>query len=147
MSILLNTFALLMGALVSIYLPMVTQTAKILKSAPLANVPFFGVALFSSIGIAALTGSREKEFSGIISLPVWLFTAGIMSALMVLGSSYLIPRIGLNAFFVLLVSGQIIAGMVFSQFGLFGTPVSPISVSKIGGAVMVMLGAYLVTYK
>ncbi|KZM38654.1 hypothetical protein OA92_22960 [Marinomonas sp. SBI22] len=147
MSILLIIFALLMGGLVSIYLPMITQTAKILNSAPLANVPFFGVALLSSIGIAVLTGSRERDFSGISSLPIWLLSAGVMSAIMVLGSSYLIPRIGLNAFFVLLVSGQVIAGMVFSQFGFFGTPISTVSVAKFVGAVMVILGAGLVTYK
>jgi len=136
-----------MGALMSIYLPMISQTAKVLHSAPLANVPFFGIALFSSIIIAALTGSTEKDFTNIASLPLGLLSAGILSALMVLGSSYLIPRTGVNAFFVLLVSGQIIAGMVFSQFGFFGTPVSTVSMTKLFGAVMVMSGAYLVTYR
>ncbi len=66
---------------------------------------------------------------------------------MVLGSSYLVPRIGISAFFVLVVSGQVIAGMVFSQFGLFGAPVSTISIGKVAGAMLVMSGAYLVTYK
>lgn len=140
-------FALLMGSLVSIYLPMITQTAKILNSASLANVPFFGVAFISSICIAILNGSGKKDFSGITLIPVWLLSAGVMSALMVLGSSYLISRLGLNAFFVLLVSGQIIAGMVFSQFGFFGTPISTVSIAKFVGAVMVILGASLVTYK
>lgn len=147
MSVLLVLFALLMGAIISIYLPMISQTAKILSSTSLANVSFFGVAFFASILVAVLTGSREKDFSAMTSIPLYLLSAGVMSALMVLGSSYLIPRIGINAFFVLLVSGQIIAGMIFSQFGLFGTPVSSVSFAKVGGALMVMLGAYFVTYK
>ena len=108
MSILLNTFALLMGALVSIYLPMITQTAKILKSAPLANVPFFCVALFASIGIAVLTGSREKEFSCIISLPVWLLSATN-------------PRVGSGHFFVDLFLYLFVIGLIARRI-LYQTP-------------------------
>lgn len=147
MSISMIVFALLMGAMISVYLPMISQTAGILRSVPLANVPFFGIAFVASIVISIVTGRKGEDFSNIPSLPLWLLSAGVMSAAMVIGSSYLVPRIGINAFFVLMVSGQIIAGMVFSQFGLFGAPVSTISTTKIAGSIMVILGAYLVTYK
>ena len=87
MSVLLVLFALLMGAIISIYLPMISQTAKILSSTSLANVSFFGVAFFASILVAVLTGSREKDFSAMTSIPLYLLSAGVMSALMVLGLS------------------------------------------------------------
>lgn len=45
-----------------------------------------------------------------------------MSAGMIIGSFYLVPRIGIGAFFVLLVAGKLLAAMVFGQFGLFGAP-------------------------
>ena len=118
-----------------------------LGSVTLANVPFFGIALLASIAISVASGSKVEDFAKIPTIPIWLLSAGIMSAGMVLGSSYLVPRIGISAFFVLVVSGQVIAGMIFSQFGLFGAPVSTISIGKVAGAMMVMSGAYLVTYK
>ena len=147
MAIHLLGLALLMGAMISIYLPMITQTAKILGSGPMANVPFFAVALVSSIAIAVASGSRVEQFQKISTIPVWLLTAGVMSAGMIIGSSFLIPKIGIGAFFVLLVSGQVLAGMVFGYFGLFGVPASALTVGKVLGALLVVAGVYLVTFK
>lgn len=145
MAIHLIGLALLLGAIISIYLPMIGQTARILGSGPMANVPFFAIALISSIVIAIATGSRMEQFRSIGNLPLWLLTAGVMSAGMIIGSSFLIPRIGIGAFFVLLVSGQVLAGLVFGYFGLFGVPPSDLTLGKILGAAMVIGGVYLVT--
>jgi transporter family-2 protein len=147
MSIYLIALSLLMGAIISIYLPMITQTARILGSGPMANVPFFAVALISSVIIAIASGSRMEQFRGIGALPLWLLTAGVMSAGMIIGSSFLIPRIGIGAFFVLLVSGQVLAGLVFGYFGLFGVPASDLTLGKVLGAVLVIGGVYLVTFR
>ena len=139
--------ALAMGATISIYLPMITRTAALLGSAPMANVPFFGVAFLTSIAIALASGGRAADFQKTLSLPPWLYLAGVMSAGMIIGSSHLIPRIGIGAFFVLLVSGQVLAGLVFGQFGLFGVPASALTLGKIGGALMVIGGVWLVTFR
>ena len=147
MAIHLVALALLMGAIISIYLPMITQTAKILGSGPMANIPFFAIALISSVAIAIASGSRAEQFQKIGTLPLWLLTAGVMSAGMIIGSSYLIPRIGIGAFFVLLVSGQVLAGMVFGYFGFFGVPASALTSGKVLGALLVIGGVYLVTFK
>lgn len=139
--------ALLMGAIISIYLPMITQTAKLLGSGPMANVPFFAIALMSSIIIAIASGNRLEQFQKIGTLPIWLLSAGVMSAGMIIGTSYLIPKIGIGTFFVLAVSGQVLAGLVFGYLGLFGVPASPMTFGKIFGAAMVILGVYLVTFR
>lgn len=70
-----------------------------------------------------------------------------MSAGMIIGTSFLIPRIGIGAFFVLAVSGQVFAGLVFGYLGLFGMPASALSVGKLLGAMLVIAGDYLVTLK
>jgi transporter family-2 protein len=147
MSVSLIALGLLMGAVISIYLPMISQTARLLGSGPMANVPFFFIAFASSVVIALVTGSRSAAFGKIGALPPWLLTAGIMSAGMIIGSTFLIPRIGLGAFFVLLVSGQVIAGMVFGQLGLFGAPATALTLGKVAGAALVIAGVWLVTFK
>ena len=147
MAIHLVVMALLMGATISVYLPMVTRTTQILGSAPMANVPFFAVALVSSVAIALSSGSRMADFQKIATIPIWLFIAGALSAVMIIGSSYVIPRIGIATFFILLVSGQVLAGLMFGAFGLFGVPASPLTFGKLLGAGMVIAGISLVTYK
>ena len=88
--------ALALGAIVSIYFPMIAQSAKILGSGPLANVPFFGIAFAASIVIAMATGNRLADLRKVSEVPPWLLTAGIMSAGLIIGSSYIIPRIGIS---------------------------------------------------
>ncbi len=147
MAIHLVGLALLMGAIISIYLPMISQTARILGSGPMANVPFFAIGLLTSIVVAIASGARVEQFQRIGTIPLWLLTAGIMSAAMIIGSSFLVPRIGIGAFFVLLVSGQVLAGLLFGYFGLFGVPATPLSIGKIAGAACVIAGVYLVTFR
>jgi transporter family-2 protein len=48
---------------------------------------------------------------------------------------------------VLLVSGQVLAGLVFGYLGLFGVAATSLTFGKIAGAVMVILGVWLATYK
>lgn len=138
--------AMAMGAIISIYLPMITKTAQIMGSGPMANVPFFAIALLTSLVIAMGTGSRVADFGKTLALPPLLLTAGVLSAGMIIGSTFLIPRIGIGAFFVLLVSGQVLAGLVFGYFGLFGIPASDLSFGKIAGALLVIAGVWLVTF-
>lgn len=138
--------SLLMGVIISIYLPMIAQSATVLGSAPMANVPFFLIALVTSVIIAIATGSRVEHFQKISLIPLWLLSAGVMSAGLFIGSSFLIPKIGLGPFFVLLVSGQVLAGMIFGYYGLFGVPASEITIGKAAGAMLVISGVYLITF-
>jgi len=139
--------ALGLGAVISVYFPMIAQFARIVGSGPLANVPFFLIGFVTSVAIAFATGSRVSDVQKFAQVPVWLYTAGIMSAGLILGSSFLIPRIGTGTFFVLLVSGQVLAGMAFGQFGLFGVAPSPLTPGRMLGVAMVIGGVYLVTAK
>jgi transporter family-2 protein len=139
--------AMAMGAIMSIYIPMISRSAQILGSGPMANVPFFGVAFLCSIGVAIATGARAENFAKIASLPPWLWVSGVMSAGMIIGTSFLVPRIGIGAMFVLLVAGQVLAAMVFGQLGLFGAPQTPLSLGKLAGAAMVVGGVWLVTFR
>ena len=136
--------ALGLGAIVAIYFPMIAQSAKLLGSGPLANVPFFFIAFVTSVILAVATGSRAADFVKTASLPPVLLTAGIMSAGLIIGSSFLIPRIGTGAFMVLLVSGQVLAGILFGYLGLFGMAAGAVSATKLLGAAMVIGGVYLV---
>jgi len=135
---------LTLGAIVAIYFPMIAKSAQVLGSAPLANVPFFGIAFVSSVIIAFASGSRLADFGKFSPLPPILLSAGVMSAGLIIGSSFLIPKIGLGAFVVLLVAGQILAGLAFGQIGIFGIEPQQITIAKVAGAGLVITGVYLV---
>lgn len=138
--------ALGMGAAISIYLPMISQSARILGAPVLGNVPFFAIAFLSSVVLVFVTGHKLPTMAKLAEVPAWLFIAGVVSALMIFGSSYLVPRIGTGALFVLLVAGQIIIGAVINHYGLLGVPEQSISTVKLSGTVLVLAGAVLVSF-
>lgn len=147
MALHLYALAILMGAIMSIYIPMISQSARVMGAAVMGNVPFFFVAFVTSVVIALVSGQRGDSFRKIADVPPWLFLAGVMSAGIILGGTFLVPRIGTGALFVLLVTGQILAGLAINQFGLLGVPAQPMTLSIAAGAVLVIAGAALVTFR
>ena len=139
--------ALSMGAIMAIYLPVLSQSGRIIGSPILANIPFFGLGMITSLILDLIMGNKLSDFSKLGDVPVWMFFAGVASGLMILGSTWLIPKIGVGAFFVLLVTGQIVFGALISHFGMLGTLVDALSLRKLAGLALVVGGSYLVTFK
>ena len=100
MSIHLYFLAICMGAVMSIYIPMISQSAKIMGAAVMGNVPFFFVAFVTSVIVAIASGQRADAFAKIAQVPPWLFLAGVMSAGIIVGATFLVPRIGTGALLV-----------------------------------------------
>ena len=140
----LVVLTLIMGMIMSIYLPMNSSISKYLDSSIAATVTFFAVALITSIVVFILLG----DYSSIVKLPnvpVYLYLAGFMSAFIIIATTFLIPQIGARKFFILLVSGQILMAIIVSHFGILDSPKDPITLKKLLGATLVILGAVLST--
>jgi len=86
-----------------------------------------------------------KTIKKIGDVPFWLYLTGVFSAFMILGTTYLIPKIGMRQFFILTITGQILTAIVLSHYGFLGMPKDPISVKKLIGAVLVVFGAIFST--
>ncbi|MBN2061059.1 MAG: DMT family transporter [Deltaproteobacteria bacterium] len=136
--------SLFMGSMLSIYLPMNSAVSRHLGSSITANITFFLIAFISSILIFLFWGEYET-IKKINKVPYWLYLSGAVSALMVLGTTYLIPRVGIRQFFILVVSGQLLCAIIMSHYAFLGTPRDPVSIKKLIGAFLVILGAIFST--
>jgi transporter family-2 protein len=134
--------AFLMGVTLSIYLPMNSSVSKYLGSSIAASATFFVVATITVLLILIL-GGYHHSLARIRNVPVYLHIAGVISAFFIIGTTFLIPKIGARTFFILLVSGQILMAIVVSHFGILESPTDPISLKKTLGAVLVIAGAVL----
>lgn len=121
-----------------------SATSRYLGSAITANMIFFLIAFISALLIFILLGDW-KTVNNIKLVPNWLFLSGVISAFMILGSVFLIPRMGAGQFFVLLLSGQILMAILIGHYGFLELPQDSISLTKLIGAGMVIIGAYLST--
>jgi transporter family-2 protein len=69
---------------------------------------------------------------------------GGLGAFYVTASISLTPRLGAATTVGLIIAGQVIMSVVLDRFGLLKLPVQPITLPKLGGAVLVIVGAILV---
>jgi len=136
---------LLIGFVLTLHLAMNSQVGVILKNQKMGNAMFWTIGAITAI-IIGLTGWDPAVFTRLKEVPLWLLTAGVMGGLLVFGIAWTMPQLGAGTAFVLLIAGQVISGMIFSHFGLLGSPVEPISMVKIVGVVLLISGAAIVTY-
>lgn len=136
------TLSFLMGASISIYMPMNSSIARYLGSAKAANMMFFVCACVASL-IIFFSLDEAKVLLNLYKTPKYLFLNGVMSALVVLGMTYLIPKLGAGDFFVLLLSGQILMALIVSHLGILESPQEAITLQKLFGSGLVIIGAYL----
>lgn len=138
------SFAFLMGIVMTIYLPMNSSVSRYVGSSITANVTFFAVALLTSIIIFLVSGQFDTLYK-VKDVPLYLYLTGFISAFIVLGTTFLIPHIGARKFFILLIAGQIVMAVAISHFGILESPKDPISLKKLIGAALVIIGAMIST--
>jgi transporter family-2 protein len=90
-----------------------------------------------------VTGNLTS-LQGISETPRWTLLAGVAGVLLVMGTAFLIPRIGATHTVALLVVGQALTSLIVDHFGLLGMPVIQISMVRVVGCGLLALGAVLV---
>jgi len=145
MKMYLYILMLLIGIVLALHLTMNAQVGVFLKNAKMGNALFWTIGGITAI-LIGLTSWDSEVLTRIKDVPMWLLTAGAIGAALVFGIAWVIPQIGGGPAFVLMVAGQVIAGMVFSHFGLLGSPVEPISLMKVVGVLLLLGGVGMVTF-
>ena len=83
--------------------------------------------------------------SQIARIPPWLFvTGGALGVVYVVGNVVLVPRLGAATVFVFAIAGQLTMALLLDQFGLLGLAVREISLGRVAGVVLVLVGAVMV---
>jgi len=67
-----------------------------------------------------------------------------LGAFYVLATIILIPRIGAGTTVALVLAGQIVASVLIDHFGLINVPIHLLSLPRILGAILVIIGVILI---
>ena len=73
-----------------------------------------------------------------------LLFGGLLGVIIVGGYAFVIPRIGLAPAITLAVSSQLILSAVLSHYGALGAVQQPITISRIAGILVLLLGTWLI---
>ncbi|MEO6550491.1 MAG: DMT family transporter [Ferruginibacter sp.] len=144
MKVYLIALMFLIGFVLTLHLAMNAQVGALVKNPRMGNALFWAIGAITAIAIG-FTGWDPQFFTRLKEVPLWLLSAGIMGGALVFGIAWAMPQLGAGTAFVLMIAGQVISGMIFSHFGLFGSPVEPVSMIKVVGVVLLVAGAAVVT--
>ena len=99
------------------------------------------VVLFAGV---LVTRGVPPAFVSAAAAPWWVWAGGLLGAFFVFASVVLTPRLGAASTIAFIIAGQMVASIILDQFGLLSVPVQPASFVRLGGAALVISGAYLV---
>jgi transporter family-2 protein len=70
--------------------------------------------------------------------------AGVFGVILYQTINVTLPRLGSTLMVTLIISGQLLLGVIIDHFGWLGVPIHPVSLSRIVGLLALLGGGYLI---
>jgi transporter family-2 protein len=144
-NLLWSLLAVLCGACITVQAPINADLARGL-GLPVAAAAFSFLTGAVLLGAAAVITARVQGVSPNWQAPApWLFVAGgTLGTAYVVSSILLIPRIGAAALIAFVVAGQLLAGLLVDRIGFLGFAVREITLGRVAGVALLLVGAVMV---
>lgn len=114
----------------------INQRLGILESVFIVHL---GGLIAMGLPLLLMGGGRLGEWQ---TVPPYTLTAGLLGVVAVGSTVLMIPRIGVATAVVLIITGQLVIAAAIDHFGIFGVIAKPISLHRVAGLGLVMLGAW-----
>jgi transporter family-2 protein len=133
-----------LGVVLAVHLAMNGKVGSVLNNPRVANALFWCVGAGGAI-LIGLTGWESGALGPLKNAHPLLLTAGALGACLVFAIAWLIPQAGAGPVMITLLAGQVIGGLILSHFGWLGSPVQPITLTKLLGVLVMIGGVVLAT--
>jgi transporter family-2 protein len=134
----------LIGIVLTIHLAMNGKVGAALDNPRVGNALFWCVGAVAAL-LIGLSGWQPGALRPLRDISPVLLCAGVLGASLVFGIAFLIPRIGAAKLTLVMLAGQILGGLVLSNFGWLGSPKDPVSVRNVVGTLVMFAGVILAT--
>jgi len=134
------------GMLVAAQGPIYARLSEGLNRDPLTAVflAFLSATLATGTLVLLLGNWRSLSSVALATLPPWVWIGGLLGVCQVVISMRAIPLLGVSAFLVLVIAGNLVAATVYDHFGMLGLVPRPVTVSRLLSLVIVIVGALFV---
>lgn len=139
----------LLGALSPVQTSANSKAKEYLNSPIVSSLCSFIVGTAALVLIVLITEhSLAIPAEKVAGLPWWAWAGGAAGAIGITANILLFPKLGAMQTVLMPMLGQIITGFFVDSFGLFNSPVYPISAMRILGFIIVLIGIfYVVSHK
>ena len=138
----LYAVTMFLGVVLTVHLAMNGKVGAVIGNPRVGNALFWCIGAVTALAIG-LSGWQAGALGGLRQVNPLLLTAGAMGATLVFGIAWIIPQIGAQQMTVMLLAGQILSAMLLSHFGWLGSPVQPVTLTNIMGALLMIAGVVL----
>jgi transporter family-2 protein len=144
---LLTLVALIAGGMIALQAPINAEAAGRLGNPLAAATMSFCIGTIALVAIMALFARHNTDLGALKSMPLYmLIGGGLLGAVYVTVNLMLVPQIGIAAVMALGIAGQLFAALVIDRFGMFEMVEREFSAGRVGGAVLVLVGALMVRF-
>ena len=135
--------ALFAGVLMAVQAP---TNALLGKASGSPVVAAFISFIVGTVALGALvTASSGRLFAPELrSVPWYAWLGGLYGAFFVAIAAFGAPKVGVGPLLTAAIGGQLIGAIILDHYGLFGLARQPVSIEKVGGVLLVLIGAWLV---
>lgn len=135
------------GMLISLQAPINAQLAQGLGMPLAAAAASFIAGTVMLIALTLIVSQVNGTTIAWRAPPLWMFLAGgVMGATYVTVALILTPKIGTAATMAFVVSGQLLAGLLLDKLGYFGLAVRELTLGRVTGACLLVVGALLIRF-
>jgi transporter family-2 protein len=140
---------LCMALMISLIIP--AQAAMNAKMREFVLNPMYSSMINFSVGAVAgivLTAislwlGQSSHWRGAAQAPWWAWCGGLVGMGFVTIAVLAVPRLGSATFTVTVIAGQLLGALALDHFGLLGLPQHTVSSSRLGGALLLLAGVWL----
>lgn len=139
--------AVFSGCLSAVVGAILASLGQVIGSAIQATTVLFAIATVVMIVYCCLGGSIVKTRKAFTtSAPWWIWMGGILGAVIVYGNAWLIPLIGVSAFMMALLIGQLLLSLLMERHGWLGAPKKHISWTQYAGIIIMLAGVFMIKF-
>ncbi|WP_290773859.1 MULTISPECIES: DMT family transporter [unclassified Exiguobacterium] len=136
--------AIIIGFIIGLLVPVQTSVNTRLRG--VVGSPFLASLISFSIGslflliLVLLVDGNLTGLTAAADEPYWIWAGGVLGVIYLTGNILLFPRLGGVQTVIMPIFGQVIMGLLIDHFGLFEANVTTLSLTRIIGATLVLLG-------
>ena len=135
--------AALGGSAITVQAGLNAQVGRMLGHPLWATLVSLTVSIISIVPLLVIFRVTPPNLSSLDSAPWWVWIGGALGAFFITVALMTAPELGAVVFISAVVMGQMIASMMLDQFAIAGFPSRPVTMLRIVGALLVVIGVLI----